>query len=135
MGTIIDLSKPPQINDKEGNSTRFDTEVIRLQNYDNFYSLMDRLNQRDAGGECSPRILLVWPVHGRVLETPAEFGRLRGWSERHGYQTAVVIPHDTVHLSMAKEQGLPAFATVQQAENSDWQTPREQLKIVYLGNC
>ena len=84
MGTMIDLSKPPLRSNAEEGASRFDTEIIRLQNYDNFYSLMDRLNQRDAGGECPPRIMLVWPAHGRVLDTPAEFGRLRGWAVRPG---------------------------------------------------
>ena len=63
MGTIIDLSKPPVKTDSaEESRFLFDTEVIRLQNYDNFYSLMDRLNQKDASGQCSARIILVWPL-------------------------------------------------------------------------
>ena len=125
MGTIIDLSKPtrkkPTPEDAFSRS-HFDTEIIHLQYYDNFYSLMDRLRQRDESGECPPRILLIWPPRGRILETPAEFGRLRGWSVRHHYQTAIVIPKDDVHLSMAREQGLPAFRTLKEAdEEPDWE--------------
>ncbi len=132
MGTIIDLAKPPLNTDPadgEESLYQFDTEVIRLQNFDNFYSLMDRLNQKDASGQCSPRTILVWPVHGRVLETPAEFGRLRGWSTRHGYEIAVVIPHDPVHLHMAEEQGLPAFSELKEAEDSDWEITKKPPKI------
>ena len=124
---MIDLSKPPQKSNAEEGASRFDTEIIRLQNYDNFYSLMDRLNQRDAGGECPPRIRLVWPAHGRVLDTPAEFGRLRGWAVRHGYALAVVIPGKSVGLKMAKEQGLPAFTSVSEAESAEWKMPRDPL--------
>ncbi len=132
MGTIIDLSKPPLKTERvNGDDERFlfDTEVIRLQNYDNFYSLMDRLSQKDASGQCSPRIILVWPLHGRVLETPAEFGRLRGWGTRHGYRIAVVIPHDAVHLRMAEEQGIPAFSNLNEAENSEWQITKQAPQI------
>lgn len=130
MGTIIDLSKPPVKTDSaEDSRFLFDTEVIRLQNYDNFYSLMDRLNQKDASGQCSARIILVWPLHGRVLETPTEFGRLRGWSARHGYQTAVVISHDAVSLKMAEEQGLPAFSDLKEAENSQWHIGKDTPAI------
>ncbi len=125
MGTIIDLSKPARAKPTPEDAfsrSHFDTEIIHLQYYDNFYSLMDRLHQRDAAGECSPRILLIWPVRGRILETPAEFGRLRGWCVRHHYQAALVIPKDDVHLAMAREQGLPAFRTLKEAdENMDWE--------------
>ncbi len=131
MGTIIDLSRPPMKTDTDNEDLRllFDTEVIRLQNYDNYYSLMDRLNQKDASGQCASRIILVWPLHGRVLETPAEFGRLRGWCIRHGYRVAVVIPHDSVSLHMAEEQGIPAFSGLKEAENSEWQDAKMMPKI------
>ena len=125
---MIDLSKPPLKPNTEDTS-RVDTEIIHLQNYDNFYSLMDRLNQRDASGECPPRILLVWPVRGRVLETPADFGRVRGWAVRNGYQIAVVIRKDDVHLKMAREQGIPAFSSLQKAQDSDWEMPAEFPEI------
>ena len=128
MGTMIDLSKPPLKPNTEDTS-RVDTEIIHPQNYDNFYSLMDRLNQRDASGECPPRILLVWPVRGRVLETPADFGRVRGWAVRNGYQIAVVIRKDDVHLKMAREQGIPAFSSLQKAQDSDWEMPAEFPEI------
>ena len=125
---MIDLSKPP-MRSKADDASRVDTEIIRLQNYDNFYSLMDRLNQRDASGECPPRILLVWPVRGRILETPAEFGRVRGWAVRSGYQIAVVIRRDDVHLKMAREQGIPAFASLEKAQAADWEMAAELPEI------
>ncbi len=132
MGTIIDLAKPPLKMDLPENDDlrlRYDTEIIRLQNFDNFYSLMDRLNQKDASGQCASRIILVWPVRGRVLETPVEFGRLRGWSARHGYQVALVIPHDSVHLRMAQEQGLPAFSDIKEAEKNEWEIAKKTPPI------
>ncbi len=128
MGTIIDLSKPPLRSNAE-DSSRVDTEIIRLQNYDNFYSLMDRLNQRDASGECPPRILLVWPVRGKVLDSPADFGRVRGWAVRNGYQIAMVIRKDDVHLKMAREQGIPGFSSLEKAQASEWEMTTEYPEI------
>ena len=125
---MIDLSKPP-LKSNADDASRVDTEVIHLQNYDNFYSLMDRLNQRDASGECPPRILLVWPARGRILETPADFGRVRGWAVRNGYRIAAVIRKDDVHLKMAREQGIPAFDSLQKAQASDWEMTAEFPEI------
>lgn len=125
---MIDLSKPP-LRSNADDTSRVDTEIIRLQNYDNFFSLMDRLNQWDASGECPPRILLVWPARGRVLETPAEFGRVRAWAVRNGYQIAAVIRRDDVHLKMAREQGIPAFDSLEKAQASDLEMTAEFPEI------
>lgn len=129
MGTIIDLST--QLRKKTTDEeifvrSHFDTEVIKLQNYDNFYSLMDRLHQRDVSGQGTRRMLLVWPPRGRILETPLEFSRLRAWAVRNGYEIAVVIPGDEVSRDMAKEQGLPAFSSLKEANEAEWQ-PLKQL--------
>ena len=118
MGTIIDLTTPlnKRTTDEEIFSrAHYDVEIIKLQGFDNFYSLMDRLHQRDVSGQGSQRMLLVWPPRGRILETPMEFGRLRAWTVRNDYEIALVIPGDDVSLNMAKEQGLPAFKSIREA--------------------
>lgn len=123
MGTIIDLSTTAQKNnsgEEEFSRSRFDTELIRLQNYDNFYSLMDRLNQWDASGESCRRLLLIWPARGRILESPLEFGRMRGWAERNHYEVALVIPGNILKREMATEQGIPAFESVDEAAQKEW---------------
>ena len=124
MGTMIDLSKPERKTstaEEDFLRSHYDTEIIRLRNYDNFYSLMDRLHQRDMSGEDIRKLLLIWPVRSRILETPVEFGRLHGWCVRHNYQLAMVIPGDDVRLKMAAEQGIPAFKNLKDAEKADWE--------------
>ena len=129
MGTIIDLTTPlnKRTTDEEIFSrAHFDVEIIKLQGFDNFYSLMDRLHQRDVSGQGSQRMLLVWPPRGRILETPMEFGRLRAWAVRNDYEIALVIPGDDVSLNMAKEQGLPAFKSIREANEAKWK-PLDEL--------
>ena len=128
MGKIIDLTT--QLNKRTTEEelfsrSHYDVEIIKLQGYDNFYSLMDRLHQRDASGQGAVRMLLVWPPRGRVLETPMEFGRLRAWAVRNHYETALLIPGDEVSLKMAKEQGLPAFRNFQEAGEKKWARPEK----------
>lgn len=128
MGTIIDLTTNLRKKTTEEETflrSHFDTEIIHLQSFDNFYSLMDRLNQRDAAGQSSHRLLLVWPVRGRILEIPIEFGRLRGWAVRNQYEIALVIPDNAVKMKMAAEQGLPAFKSVREAGEKEWLTSEE----------
>ena len=129
MGTIIDLTTllNKRTTDEEIFSrAHYDVEIIKLQGFDNFYSLMDRLHQRDVSGQGSQRMLLVWPPRGRILETPMEFGRLRAWAVRNNYEIALVIPGDDVSLDMAKEQGLPAFKNIREANEAKWK-PLDEL--------
>ncbi len=132
MGTIIDLSTPIQkksSSEEDFSRSRFDTELIHLQNYDNFYSLMDRLNQLDASGESSHRILLLWPARGRILESPLEFGRLRSWAERNYYEIALVIPGNKLKRKMAAEQGISAFENVNEASEKEWISSSKRLTV------
>lgn len=132
MGTIIDLSTQLRKNISEEeifSRSNFETEIIRLQNYDNFYSLMDRLHQKDAAGEGSRRLLLIWPPRGRILETPLEFGRLRGWAERNQYEIGMVIPKAPVSLEMSREQGIPAFESLTEAGQTEWETKKKLPRI------
>lgn len=133
MGTIIDLSTPIQkksSSEEDFSRSRFDTELIHLQNYDNFYSLMDRLNQLDASGESSHRILLLWPARGRILESPLEFGRLRSWAERNYYEIALVIPGNKLKRKMAAEQGISAFENVNEASEKEWLSSSKRLPVI-----
>ena len=132
MGTIVDLSTQlkKNISDEEMfTRTHFDTELIRLQNYDNFYSLMDRLHQLDSSNQGMRKLLLVWPARGKILETPLEFGRLRGWAVRNQYEIALVIPGDDVSIKIAGEQGIPAFQSIKEANENKWMPMRSLPKI------
>lgn len=124
MGTIIDLTAPKQkenTDQSDFSSVHYDTEIIHLQNYDNFYSLMDRLSQRDASGQIgSSRLILVWPSRCQILESTVEFGRLRGWAARNQYEVGIVIPKDPVKMKMAKSMGFPVFTSIKEACESEW---------------
>lgn len=132
MGTIIDLTTPlrkRETDEEIFSRSHFDIEIIKLQGYDNFYSLMDRLYQRDAAGRGPFRMLLVWPPRGKVLETPMEFGRLRSWAVRNHYEIALVIPGDDNSLASAKEQGFPVFRSLKEANEAKWSLPDTLPKI------
>ena len=132
MGTFVDLTTNLNKNISEEemfSHTNFETEIIRLQSYDNFYSLMDRLHQKDASGQGSHRLLLVWPVRGQILETPLEFGRLHNWAERNQYEIGLVIPGDRVYREIAMEQGIPAFANITEAGASDWKLQNKMPSV------
>ncbi|MBR6088524.1 MAG: hypothetical protein IKP86_01230 [Anaerolineaceae bacterium] len=132
MASIIDLTtqlRKRTTEEEEFSRSHFDTEIIHLQNYDNFYSMMDRLHQRDSSGQGTRRLLLVWPPRGRILETPAEFGKLRGWAVRNDYQIALVIPGNSIYIQMAAEQGIPAFKSVKEAGDTEWKIAGQSFSI------
>lgn len=132
MGTIIDLSRSagePPSSEEVYSRSHTDTEAIRLQNYDNFYSLMDRLSQRDASGEPGRRLLLVFPPRGRILSEPMDFGRLRSWAARNGYEIAFVIPGSDTLRKMAAEHGFPVFRSLNEADKAEWKTAPVDVKI------
>ena len=129
---MIDLSKPSLKTSTEEEDflrSQYDTEVIHLQSYDNYYSLMDRLIQRDAAGESSHRLLLIWPPRGDILSSPLEFSRLKGWAVRNGYEIALVIPAKSVRFEMAKEQGLPVFQNLREAGTASWTSPDKIFQV------
>ncbi len=132
MGTIIDLSTPLQKKssaEEEFSRSRFDTEIIHLQNYDNFYSLMDRLQQWDASGEDCHRLLLLWPARGKILESPLDFSRMRSWAKQNHYEIALVIPGDKIKREIAAEEGVSAFESIKEAEEKDWKSFENSIPI------
>lgn len=132
MGSIIDLTSPLKQNtaeDDEFKGIPYDAEIIYLQNYDNFYSLMDRLNQRDTSGQKTHCLILVWPKRGKIFETSMEFGRLQGWAVRNNYEIALVIPDDPVKTSMAMEQGFQVFQNLKEAGTQKWAPNKKAVNI------
>ena len=132
MGTIIDLSRSacePPSPEEAFSRANADIEVIRLQNYDNFYSLMDRLCQRDASGEPGRRLVLVFPPRGRILSDPMDYGRLRFWASQNGYEIAFVIPGSDSLRKMAAEHGFRAFRSLNEADEAEWVPQTADVRI------
>lgn len=95
------------------------TTTILLQNYDNLDSILDRLNQQMQSEDCAPRLLLIWPKRGRLLQDALEFAQVRDFAARSGRQLAL-IPNSEIVRDLAAEQRIPVFTQRSQAENADW---------------
>lgn len=100
------------------------TDVILLQNFDDLDSVMDKLRQLTQAENCAPRVLLVWPRRGRILEGELEFAQVRNYLRSRGFQLAVVPNSESVK-ALAMEQDIPVFEKRVEAENADW---KERVK-------
>lgn len=101
------------------------TEVILLQNYDNYDSLLDKLRQITQSESCGERFLLVWSKREAVLSEIREFTALRNWLRRRGYPLAIVTTHERIR-NLAAAAGIPVFEDRESAETGDWKTEDSQ---------
>ena len=92
------------------------THVVQLERDDDFVSARDKMMWSKA-----PRILLVWPQRGRVLDREIDLVLLRRQSEKLGAQMAIVCNDEEV-LTFAKELKIPAFESVSQAQRQVWKS-------------
>lgn len=86
--------------------------AINLELHDDLASLRYRLNQVARG-----RVILVLPWDLRFLSRPLDFTLLRREAERQQLELAIVSP-DPERRALARRCGFPAFATVQEAQES-----------------
>ena len=95
------------------------TYVVQLERDDDFVSARDKMMWSKA-----PRILLVWPQRGRVLDREIDLVLLQRQGQKLGAQLAVVC-HDDDVLTFARELKIPAFESVSQAQREAWKSPRK----------
>jgi hypothetical protein len=94
------------------------TQIIQLEPYDDITSVRDKM-----GWGQTPRILLVWPVRGRILDRRLDLLFLQRHSASLGGQLALVTKDRDIRYH-AKKLGVPVFASVEKAEKSHWQISR-----------
>ncbi len=100
------------------------THVVQLERDDDVVSARDKMLWSKA-----PRILVVWPRRGRVLNRELDLSLLKRQSQKLGAQLAFVTFDEDVIL-YAREMGIPAFDSVSQAQRNVWKTSRRDLGVV-----
>jgi len=102
------------------------TQIIHLEPYDDIYSAKDKM----GWGQTS-RILLVWPVRGRVLNRLVDLIMLKRHSAELGSQLAFVVQDADIKMH-AQELGIPIFNSTRKAEKNHWRPERKQRAALPL---
>jgi len=93
------------------------TQVIQLDEHDDVISVRDRMSWSKT-----PRLLLVFPRHGRILARSLDLRLLKRHALDLGAQMALVTRSAEVR-TVARELKIPVFATTVQAQRSAWPEP------------
>ena len=99
------------------------TYIIQLESHDDVISARDKMAWSKA-----PRILLVWPRKGRILDRPADLFILQRHAQTLGAQLGVVSGDGDVRAAAA-ELGIPNFLSAVQAQRGSWRRPRGKRRI------
>ena len=98
------------------------TQIIQLEPHDDAISVKDKM-----GWGQTPRILLVWPVRGRILNRRLDLVFLQRHSESLGAQLALVTGDTDVRYH-AKKLNILIYSTIRKAEQSHWRQPRRRRR-------
>jgi hypothetical protein len=94
------------------------THVVQLERDDDIVSARDKMMWSKA-----PRILVVWPRRGRVLDRELDLVLLQRQSRQLGAQLAIVTFDEDV-ITYSRELHIPAFSSVSEAQREVWKTSR-----------
>ena len=103
------------------------TQIIRLETHDDAISVKDKM-----GWGQTPRILLVWPAHSRMLNRRLDLVYLKRHSTAIGAQLAIVSNDPNVRYH-AGFLSIPIYANIKKAEASHWRRSRRLRKGKTLG--
>lgn len=98
------------------------TQIIRLELHDDTISVKDKMEWRQT-----PRILLVWPSRGAILNRRLDLVFLKRHSIALGAQLALVT-HDSEVKYYANQLEIQVYPTIRQAEQTHWRQPRHKRK-------
>lgn len=98
------------------------TYIVQLDSHDDVISARDKISWSKA-----PRVLLVWPRQGRVLERRVDLLLLQRHSQQLGVQMAVVTRREPVRQN-ARALGIPIFNKAVQAQQSTWRRPNPRRR-------
>lgn len=94
------------------------THIISIQKHDDVISAMDKMSWSKA-----PRILLVYPRRGNVLQRRVDLVLLQRFASRLGAQMGIVTGASEV-IQFCKELGIPVFPSSREAQSASWRKPR-----------
>lgn len=94
------------------------THIVQLERDDDVVSARDKMMWSKA-----PRILIVWPRRGRVLNREIDVTLIKRQSQKLGAQLALVTFDDEV-IMYASELGIPSFSSVSEAQRKVWRSSR-----------
>lgn len=96
------------------------TQIIRIEPHDDAISVKDKM-----GWGQTPRILLVWPTRGRILNRRLDITYLKRHSLTLGAQLAFVSKDPNVRYYAATHH-IPVYPNIRKAEESHWRPPRRR---------
>jgi len=98
------------------------TQIIQLERHDDAISVKDKMEWRQT-----PRILLVWPTRGKILNRRLDLVYLKRHASSLGAQLALVTHHSDIK-SFAGELDIPVYPNTRRAEQSHWRRSRKHRK-------
>ena len=90
------------------------TQIIQLEIHDDTISVKDRMDWSQA-----PRVLLVWPERGKVMNSRLDLILLARYCSAHGSQLAILTTELEVRYQ-AEEAGIPVFQSRKTAQLQPW---------------
>jgi hypothetical protein len=99
------------------------TQIIRIETHDDIISIKDKM-----GWGQTPRILLVWPTKGKILNRRLDLVYLKRHSTALGAQLALVSKDSDVRY-YAKKLNIPVYSNIRKAEKTHWRRPRRRYKV------
>jgi len=90
------------------------TTILQLEAHDDIISTRDKMTWSKT-----PRILLVWPRRGKILQRKVDLVLLQCQGRALGAEIALVTRDHRV-LPFAREVGIPVFSSTRQAQRRSW---------------
>jgi hypothetical protein len=93
------------------------TTLLHLEPHDDLVSIRDRMSWAKT-----PRILLIWPRHGRVEIRPLDLALLRRHARSLGAELGLVTRSGDIWQA-ARELQIPCFPSPRHAQRNAWRSP------------
>ncbi len=90
------------------------TTILKLESHDNLISIRDRMDWAKT-----PRILLVWPRHGRIQFQLAQLNLIKRHAIGLGAQVGLVVQRGDVRRA-AEALQIPVYKTLAEAQRQVW---------------
>ncbi|MAT41036.1 MAG: hypothetical protein CL609_01755 [Anaerolineaceae bacterium] len=100
------------------------THVISVENHDDYISINDKIIWAK-----SPRILLVWPDHGRVRMLMSDLILIIRKAESVGSQIAVVCDESDI-VDLCKQVNVSVFSSIPEAQKHAWRRPKKTRRLI-----
>ena len=88
--------------------------IVHLDAHDDYVSTRDKL-----GWAKSPRVLIVWPKYGRILNRRLDLVLLQRYASQHNLQIGLVT-HDAEVLDNAEALAIPTFDNADHITDAGW---------------